>query len=88
MADNNHIDTNDANNKIEIIRRQTDYTECEAREKLILYNNDPIKVIQSFLGISEKKEKPITSINQEIFKQIRIKLDTSMREYNKMKELT
>ena len=89
MEDNTHIDTsnaNDAKDKIDIILRQTDYTESEAREKLILYNYDHIKVIKSFFGIQEKKEKPITSVNQEIYKQIRFKLDATMREYNKMKE--
>ena len=88
MEDNTYIDSNDANNKIEIIMRQTDYTEIEAREKLILHDFDHIKVIKSFFGIQEKKEKPITSVNQEIYKQIRFKLDASMREYNKMKEQT
>jgi hypothetical protein len=86
MEDNKNIDTNDANDKIDIILRQTDYTEIEAREKLILYNYDHIKVIKSFFGIQEKKEKSITSVNQEIYKQIRFKLDATMREYNKFKE--
>ena len=86
MKESKHIETNDADNKIEIIMRQTNYTESEAKEKLILYNFDHIKVIKTYFGIQEKKENPITSINQEIYKQIRFKLDSSMREYNKMKE--
>jgi hypothetical protein len=86
IENNTQTYTNDANDKIKIILRQTNYTECEAKEKLILYNYDHIKVIKSYFGIEEKKEKPIKSINQEIYKQIRFKLDADMREYTKMKE--
>ena len=77
------IDNVDINNKIEVILRQTDYTELEAKEKLSENNYDHIKVIKIFLGVKEKKEEGIKSINQEIYKQIRYKMDASMREYNK-----
>jgi hypothetical protein len=86
IENNTQTYTNDANDKIKIILRQTNYTEGEAKEKLILYNYDHIKVIKSYFGIEEKKEKPIKSVNQEIYKQIRFKLDADMREYTKMKE--
>ena len=73
----------DQQEKINIILRQTDYSENIAREKLIEYNNDHIQVIKSFLGINEKKNcKKMTSINQEIYKQIRKKLDNSMKDFN------
>jgi hypothetical protein len=75
------------NEKIEIILRQTDYTEDVAREKLEEMNGDYIKVIKSFLGIIEKKESnKIKSVNQEIYKQLRYKLDESMRDYNERKK--
>jgi len=80
------IDNNDINNKIEVIMRQTNYTDVEAREKLIESNYDHIKVIRLFLGVKDKKEETIKSINQEIYKQIRYKMDASMKEYNKKKE--
>jgi hypothetical protein len=80
------IDNNDINNKIEVIMRQTNYTYMEARTKLILNNYDHIKVIKIFLGVKEKKEECIKSINQEIYKQIRYKMDASMKEYNKKQE--
>jgi hypothetical protein len=38
------------------------------------------------MGITEKKIPPIKSVNQEIYKQLRYKLDSSMREYNIRKE--
>jgi hypothetical protein len=74
------------NDRIQIIIRQTDYTLLEAKEKMQLFDNDHIKVIKSFMGIVEKKAPPIKSVNQEIYKQLRHKLDDSMREYNSKQE--
>ena len=67
--------------KVNMIRRQTDYTEDVAREKLFEYENDAIKVIRAFMGIAEKKAPEIRSVNQEIYKRIRHKLNDSMRDY-------
>lgn len=80
------IDNEQMKEKIEIIMRQTDYDEEKSKEKLIEYNCDHIAVIKSFLGITEKKELPVKNVNQEIYKQIRYRLDSNMREYNKRKE--
>ncbi len=75
------------NNKIQCIMRQTDYTEEFAKERLDIHKGDHIAVIREFMGITEKKApEKIGSLNQEIYKQIRGKLDTSMREYNERKE--
>ena len=68
----------DINNKVQIILRQTDYSEDEAREKLKNNNYYHILVIKSFLGITEKKAPPIKSINQEIYKQLRQQLSNSI----------
>ena len=38
------------------------------------------------MGVEKKIEKPIKSLNQEIYKQIRTQLDTSMKEYNALQE--
>ena len=75
-------DTN-LDNHIELILRQTDYTKDIAIQKLQHHNNDPLKVIKEYMGIlpSAEKKAPVKSLNQEIYKQIRSKLDTSMREY-------
>lgn len=64
---------------LNIVMSQTTYTEEEATQKLNEYNNDYMKVIREYIGVQEKKETPITSINQEIFKQIRTTLD--IKEY-------
>lgn len=87
MEDNiSFIETDDITNKVQIILRQTDYSEETAREKLKEANYDHILVIKHFFGITEKKAPQIKSINQEIYKQLRYKLDSSMREYNLKKE--
>ena len=38
------------------------------------------------MGIPIKKTEPLKSLNQEIYKQLRYKLDASMKEYNTRKE--
>ena len=68
--------------KISIIIRQTDYNELTAREKLSEYNGDHIRVIKLFMGIAEKKAPPVKSINQEIYRQLRYKMNDSIRDYN------
>lgn len=80
------VDNTQLEEKIQMILRQTDYNEEQVREKMIEFNGDYMAIIKSFLGISEKKEEPIKTINQEIYRQIRFKLDSSMREYNQRKQ--
>jgi len=77
---------NEIQEKIQMILRQTDYSEEDAKNKLKDHNYDHIQVIKSYLGITEKKEPPIKTVNQEIYKQIRYRLDSNMREYNLRKE--
>lgn len=87
MTDNiSFVETININESIQIILRQTNYTEEEANEKLKEYNYNYTNVIKSYLGITEKKALPIKSVNQEIYKQMRFKLDGDMRDYNTRKE--
>lgn len=69
--------------KVNIVMHQTNYTEETAREKLKVFHNDEIAVIRDYLGLPEKakKEEPIQSVNQAIYKQLRYKLDANMRDY-------
>jgi NACalpha-BTF3-like transcription factor len=46
---------NEIQEKVEMILRQTDYTEDEAKNKLKEFNYDHIQVVKSYLGIPEKK---------------------------------
>jgi len=69
--------------------RQTDYSEEIAREKLLECDNSHIKVIKMYMGITDKPPAPsnnIKSVNQEIYKQIRYKLNESMQKYNEEQE--
>lgn len=77
------VETDQIESKIQIIMRQTDYTEEQAREKLNKFNFDEISVIRDYFGITEKKEKSpeVKSVNQAIYKQIRGHLDGAMRNY-------
>jgi hypothetical protein len=62
--------------KIGIIRGQTNYTEDECVKLLVEHNGNYINIIKLFMGIQiDKKEPPIKSVNQEIYKQFRRKLD-------------
>lgn len=63
------------NDQIQMIMRQTNYTHEEALNKLIEFNYDTVKTIKSYFNISEKKEK-VLSVNQEIYKHLRVKLNT------------
>ncbi len=62
---------------IQIIMRQTDYTEEVAREKLVENNFDTIIVIKKYMGLNDKKPETIKSVNQEIYKQLRYKLNNN-----------
>lgn len=72
---------NELDNNVRIVMSQTDYNEEQAIKKLKQFNNDYLRVIRDYLGIPEKKETKIKSVNQEIFKQIRTTLDYSMKQY-------
>jgi len=80
------IETKDLERKIQVVTRQTDYAEDVAREKLQEFDYDELKVIRFYLGITEEKKQPIKSVNQEIYKQLRYRLDENARDYTKRKE--
>ena len=81
------VNKDEIDEKISVIMRQTDYNKTTANEKLIEHCYDHIKVIKTYLGITEKKA-PVgqKSINQEIYKQLRHKLDDSMKAYLQKQE--
>jgi hypothetical protein len=74
--------------KVHKIICQTNYTEIEALEKLHQFHGDEILVIKDYLGIhTQPMPKPeVKSVNQEIYKQLRYKLDNAMRTYNEKQE--
>jgi len=66
----------------DIVSRQTEYTQDQIKDKLIEYNYEYMDVIKEYMGIEKEKPRPIKSINQEIYKQIRLQLDTGIRAFN------
>ena len=72
----------DVNETIQMIMRQTNYDASTAREKLTEFNGDSLKVIKSYMGIQDKSESIKKSLNQEIYKQLRTKLDSSIKDFN------
>ncbi len=90
MSDISLIETNEIDEKIQMVLRQTDYTADQAKEKLEAFDYNEINVIKDYMGIDIKKQesnnKQTSSINQQIYKQIRTKLDGSMREYREKKK--
>jgi hypothetical protein len=78
-------DLNLTSGKDDLVKKvlaQTDYTEEKALAKLEEFNYELMRVLKDYMGIPEKKtDTKIKSINQEIYKQIRHSLDSSMREY-------
>jgi len=75
------VETDQIEDKIKIVLGQTDYSPELAREKLKEHGYNEIATIKSYLGITEKKNKSMKSVNQEIYRQLRTKLDTNMRDY-------
>ena len=70
--------------KIDVVRRQTNYTYEEAKTKLTENNNDTIIVVKQYIGVKDKI--PTTcksnSLNQEIYRQLREKMNNGIKDYN------
>ena len=70
--------------KVALVMRQTNYNEEKALEKLIAHDYNEIAVVKEYLGVPIKKAAaPVKSVNQEIYRQIRYKLNESLNTYNK-----
>jgi hypothetical protein len=78
------IDNDALSEKMGIVSRQTDYDDETIKQKLIEYNYDHMRIIKEYMGLDKKANKQqekSLSLNQQIYKQIRQKLDVS--DYNK-----
>ena len=84
------IDNEALTEKMGIVARQTGYDEETIRQKLIESNYDHMQVIKEYFGLDKKADqktgvtKP-SSVNQEIYKQIRKKME--IPDYNKKQEV-
>ena len=68
------VSNEDLEERIQIVMRQTDYTNDVAREKLSACNYDAIKCIREYMGITEKKSPLNVSVNQQIYRELRTKM--------------
>lgn len=66
---------------IQIIMRQTNYNETQAKEKLQNHKNDYVKVIEEYMEIPEKSKAPMVSVNQEKYKQFRNLMEEGYNNY-------
>jgi hypothetical protein len=75
---------------INCIIRQTNLTEQDAEKLLKENNNDVFKSIKQHYGIIEKKESPQekVSVNQQIYKEIRMFMDGASKTHREKKEAT
>ena len=72
---------------LEVVLRQTNLQEQEAKKMLEEHDYDPIVVIKKHFGIKEKKEEKKISINQGVYKGIREMMDEASKKYRLTKEL-
>jgi hypothetical protein len=75
------VESEQIEKKLQIILRQTEYSNEKALEKLKQFNFDEMSVIKDYFGITKKNALPIKSVNQEIYKQLRGHLDGAMKDY-------
>lgn len=70
---------------VNMICRQTDYSEDEAREKLEKNNYNYQLVLNEYFGIKESPKKEKTT-NQQIYEEIRNLMDTGARKFRQEQE--
>jgi hypothetical protein len=70
---------------VNMICRQTDYSQDEAREKLEKNNYNYQLVLNEYFGIKESPKKEKTT-NQQIYGEIRNLMDTGARKFRQEQE--
>lgn len=83
MADQiSFVCNDDLSEYVTKVMSQTNYDDATARIKLSEFGFSVERVLRDYMGIPDVKVVPkIKSVNQEIYKQIRYNLDSSMRNY-------
>ena len=72
---------------IEMVMRQTSLGFAEARERLEINNNNYMIVIKEALGIKQKADTELKTLNQQIYTEIRGLMDNASDTYRKKKEM-
>jgi len=75
--------TNELDEQINIIIRQTDLTYEQAKSQLEMNNGNYMKVLETYFGIKKSNVKKQLTINQQIYSEIRhVMDDAAHRFYN------
>ena len=69
------MEVTDLTELVDIVKRQTDYNNKTAEEKLLEFDLNLEKVVRDYMGIKEKVKVADKSPNQERYKMIRIAMD-------------
>jgi hypothetical protein len=77
---------NDLDEKIGMVRRQTDYDSETAKLKLFEMNMDHVKVIKEYMGISNQEAVSKKSVQQQIYTELRGQMNSSIRDFNKKQD--
>ena len=71
---------------IKMVCRQSDLTNDEARERLENEQYNYMKVLNNYFGIKDTKSENPTTINQQIYGEIRTLMDTGAKGYRMEQE--
>ena len=74
------------NELCELVIRQTDYDKNKAEEKLKEHNNNVKEIIREYMGGNQSEKGAKSTINQEIYSQIRDLMDTASKTYREKQE--
>ena len=82
------VETDKMSEYIDIVTRQTNYSREMAKLKLSENNYDYILVIKNYLGVSAKPKSnhQNKSVNQQIYSQMRYKLNSALDDYSSRKD--
>jgi hypothetical protein len=69
------MNVTDLTEMVDIVKRQTDYNNKKAEEKLLEFDLNLERVVRDYMGIKEKDKVADKSPNQERYKMIRIAMD-------------
>lgn len=78
-------------NLIQVVMRQTDYSEKEAEEKLINFNYNVVDVVRDYMQpqnvkIESNINNLVTNVHQQKFTEIRKLMDSASKNHRKKKE--
>jgi hypothetical protein len=70
----------------DVVMRQTDYSEEQTLAKLNEYNNDIMAIVREFMGVINKVKENKTTVNQQVYSEIRGLMDNAAASYKLKKE--